>query len=484
MIQPAYDEYDVEVLSCKVHDMMLDLIIRRCSKDHFFSVIQNSQVVEDVQDKVRRLSLNLSSVEDVTMPMSTASHLSQVRSLAIFGGSDWTPPIVEFKFLRMLFLELSKSATRIDLTGIVQLSQLRYLKVEWKVWLSRGPKLVAIVLPRQIGVLQFLETLELPMRSSCKIPKDIFHLPRLSHLVLPPGTRLSDGIGRLKSLRTLGGFNLAKNSLENTKDLIELTNLAELNLISSPEVYWKTMLVCADDGDTPEATWMAALSSSMGKLVNLKRLSVESYYESCSGDSLSIFSPPFHNLEHLDLTGWVFSRVPKWIGVLNNLRGLELLVKEIMTESTCWEDVGIIGMLPSLVTLSLRIPGIPGERIVIGSTGFAALTHLLFDCDAISYLTFEAGAMPKLRKLVVGLDSHGWDQAAPVGLEHLPSLSQIEVWRVDYFHNPDCETEEHEISDSEQLIQGVFQYAADALLSRPVFILHKGHLLRTRTRME
>ncbi|CAO2210369.1 unnamed protein product [Urochloa humidicola] len=222
---------------------------------------------------------------------------------------------------------------------------------------------------------------------------------------------------------------------------------------------------------------MAALSSSMGKLDNLKRLAVKSFYESCNGDSLGTFSPPFHNLEHLDLTGWVFSRVPKWIGVLNNLRGLGLSVKEF-SEHIFWEDVGIIGMLPSLVGLSLRIPGVPRERIVIGSTGFAVLTYLLFDCDAISYLTFEAGAMPKLRKLVLGLDSHRWDQATPVGLEYLPSLVQIEVWRADYFHIPECETEEHEMSDSEQLIQGVFQYAADSLPSRPVFILHKGYLLR------
>jgi len=195
-------------------------------------------------------------------------------------------------------------------------------------------------------MLQYLETLELPMRSSCRIPKDMVDLPHLSHLVLPPGTRLPGRIGKLKSLGTLDGFNLAKNSLENTEDLSELTNPADLKLINSREVYWNTILVCADNDDTPEATWMAALSSSMGKLGNLKRLSMESFYESSSGDSLSSFSPPFRNLEHLNLSGWFFPRVPKWVGVLHNIHSLELMVKEVTRK----EDVGTIGMLPSLPT--------------------------------------------------------------------------------------------------------------------------------------
>ena len=127
-----------------------------------------------------------------------------------------------------------------------------------------------------------------------------------------------------------------------------------------------------------------------------------------------------------------------------------------------------------LSQLDLRIPGVPREKIVIGSTGFAVLKHLLFYCDAISCLTFEAGAMPKLRKLVLGLHPHGWDKATPVGLQHLRSLTQINVWRAGYIDTdtpPTSETEERE--RSEQLVQGVFQFAADALPSRPVFILEK-----------
>ncbi|GJN16254.1 hypothetical protein PR202_gb03300 [Eleusine coracana subsp. coracana] len=343
MIQPAYDDLNVEVLSCKLHDMMRDLIVRRCNEDNFLRVLHDLQDVAQVQDKVRRLSLDLSFRNDGTMPITTSGHLSKVRSLAIFGGSQHIPSFLEFKFIRVLFLDFSKLVTRIDLTSITQLSQLRYLKAECSIWFTGFPKL-STILPSQICRVRYLETLELPWTSSCSIPKDIIYLPRLSHLVLPLGTRLPDGIGKLKSLRTLRGFSLSKSSFENTKDISELTNLEELALIISREVYWNTMLVCGDDDDTSESIWMAALSSCLEKLSNLKRLSMESYSVTLCGDALSSFSPSFHKLEDLDLSGWAFSRVPIWIGDLQNLSMLELTSK-----STCREDVGIIGMLPSLV---------------------------------------------------------------------------------------------------------------------------------------
>ncbi|GJN16252.1 hypothetical protein PR202_gb03298 [Eleusine coracana subsp. coracana] len=289
--------------------------------------------------------------------------------------------------------------------------------------LSCFPKL-STILPSQICRVRYLETLELPGKSSCNIPKDIIDLPRLSHLVLPLGTRLPDGIGKLKSLRTLRGFSLSKSSLENTKGISELTNLKELALIISREVYWNTMLVCGDDDDTSESIWMAALSSCLEKLSNLKRLSMESYSVTLCGDALSSFSPSFHKLEDLDLSGWAFSRVPIWIGNLQNLSMLELTSK-----STCREDVGIIGMLPSLVQLILRIQGVPKETIEIGATGFSMLKHLLFDCDALSYLTFGVGAMPKLWRLTLGFDEDEWDKATPVGLHNLLSITQIKVFR-------------------------------------------------------
>lgn len=68
MIQPEEIDYNGKVLSCRVHDMMLDLILSKCTEGNFISVLYDSQGMRELQNsKVRRLSLNLNSVEGFTI---------------------------------------------------------------------------------------------------------------------------------------------------------------------------------------------------------------------------------------------------------------------------------------------------------------------------------------------------------------------------------------------------------------------------------
>lgn len=130
----------------------------------------------------------------------------------------------------------------------------------------------------------------------------------------------------------------------------------------------------------------------------------------------SWISPPFLNIEKLDLLDWTFTKVPRWIGQLHSLRELALGAKQIFQE-----DVSMIGTgLPLLVHLSLRlVPGIPAEEkgvIIADSMGFMALRFFCFDSSRMSYLAFGAGAMPQVRRLLLGLDPLEWDEATPIGL--------------------------------------------------------------------
>ncbi|CAL5009432.1 unnamed protein product [Urochloa decumbens] len=439
MIQPIYndDEFVLGVISgCRVHDMLLELIVTRCKEDNFLSLVNDLQAVVEVQDKVIR-RLNIVGIQGKKGGENVVGvTLAKIRSLTILGESNWIPSLLDFKFLRVLSVYWRQSM-KIDLTVINQLLQLRYVKVE-----GNGER---IMLPCPIQGLRLLETLDLCRiyGYGSSIPLEIDDAPYLSHLVMPDDTRLPDWIGRIKSLRTLSCFILPGDSLEGIVGLGELTALSDLNLCF-PE--W-----CAG---LSSATWMAALSTSLDKLGNLKQLQFYhggSVYWCC--DALSSLSPPFLNLERLGLFGCTFSRVPRWIGCLPCLRYLELGAKQVLQE-----DVDIIGTkLPSLVFLMLRILGIPTGRIVIGgSTGFPCLKTFWFDCDGASFLTFEAGAMPALRRMWLRLDADGWDKAAPAGLHHLPaSLEQITIYR----------TRTTEASNG--LITSVFQEAADALPTRP-----------------
>ncbi|KAL6857108.1 hypothetical protein ACP4OV_018490 [Aristida adscensionis] len=440
MIQPVYDEYNIEVSHFKVHDMILDLISLRCKEDNFVSSVHDSRAIaEPSKCKVRRLSVSLRGLENGTIPVAFSNGLSHVRSISMFGPSGWIPTLVDFKFLRVLFMESIWMDTSIDLTGICELSLLRYLKVSGTL----------VMLPSQIHRLQHLETLELPLLQS-HVPLDIVELPHLSYLTLPEGTALPEGIGKVKSLRTLNWLCLLKSSSESIEGLGELTNLVELR-------------ICNSDCLPKTPRWIVALNSSLGKLSNLKVLSMYSFDAHFCADALSSWvSPPFSNLEELNLQAWTFSRVPRWVESLCKLRELGLGVKKILQE-----DVDMIGTrLPSLVLLRLRIPDFQTDRVVIaGSTGFRLLKFFGLDCDGMSWLTFEAGAMPKLSLLGLALDPDRWDVAAPAGLQHLCNLQEISVVMTGR-----SEEEQSRIA----LVKSVFQEAVDAHPNLPTLDYEEG----------
>ncbi|VAH99640.1 unnamed protein product [Triticum turgidum subsp. durum] len=166
MIQPAETEYG-EVLCCRVHDMMLDLILSKCVEDNFVSVAHNSEdmarLLHLCKYKVRRLSLCSMAVGGATYDTAIATRLSQVRSLLF---EDAILPLLWFKYLRVLII--SDEREIVDLTAASQLFLLRYMMV-------RARK---IELPTKLGELVYLETLDI---ENCKlmesIPSDIVHLP-------------------------------------------------------------------------------------------------------------------------------------------------------------------------------------------------------------------------------------------------------------------------------------------------------------------
>ncbi|GJN12668.1 hypothetical protein PR202_ga30964 [Eleusine coracana subsp. coracana] len=349
-----------------------------------------------------------------------------------------------------------------------------------------------MVLPSQIQRLQHLETLEfsgwlidlsipsgivdLPRLSQTlefsgwlidlSIPSGIVDLPRLSHLIVPHNLGLPDGIGKLSSLCTLVGFGLLESSSENIRALGALTNLVDLDLTCSEGISFQEKESSEETSSECMLTKTCALSSALEKLSRLKQIQIWGA-KYCRGDTLSSLSPPFHRLERLEISCVAFPRVPKWIGSLRDLRKLTLVVDEISNSS--WKDVAIIGMLPSLVFLNLQITGVPAERIVI--TGFPVLKRFIFDCDGISRLSFEAGAMPNLWVLELQFHPGQWDQAAPAGLEHLRSLEEITATKVQYFSSlmrESC-TRGEEAEKANVLIRVVFQEAVGAHPTSPTF---------------
>jgi len=469
---------DDDVWVCRVHDMMLELITRKCREENFITVLRDPQALAAMQGNVRRLSADFRGEEYHTMDVTSAStsRLSQVRSVIIFGESKWVPTLMKFKFLRVLYIDV-RDVFKIDLTDICLLSQLRYIKVSCTHRISNHESDYSIVLPAKIRRLQQLETLELPLEPSCSIPSDIIDLPRLCHLVLPWNTRLPVGACKMKSLRTLDGPSALKSTSEDIRGLGELTNLEDLSLYCHKYLN-STPVICSSDDDpaVDHKTWMAALSFSLEKLVNLKYFSLRSSV-AYNADALLRTSSgaPLPSLQELYLSEWTFSRVPKWMAHLHNLNLLWVGVKQLLQE-----DVVIIGALPALRVLYLRIPSsvVPAERIAIGSTtGFAVLESLRLNSDRLSsFLTFEVGAMPMLRRMRLSLDEQEWDKATPSGLHHLSCLKEIHVSKV-YYDDDGSTTWSEETKDT---IKSIFQEAVNAVPSRTAVIMDDWRSWRPR----
>jgi hypothetical protein len=420
LIQPERSDCG-EVLSCRVHDMMLDLILKRCTEDNFMSVAYSSgDLTREHKYNIRRLSLHFnaetSASDDgiVLGPISPNTSLSKVRSLSVIGSRMSRLPLFPFhKYLRMLDLQMHLTQYRrndelmfswwngkqVDLTIICQLLQLRYLKLDSCSWY--------IKIPSKISRLGHLETLEILGNSN--MPSQIVDLPRLSRLVVHWGEMMPYGLGKMKSLRTLAGFDLLRLD---TKALGELTNLRDMRLCCG----WQGMrnlqvkerrLCCGTSGvDVSAAKGVDSFYSSIGKLRALRYLEVRPGRVVLidDDDCLGSLSDPPPGIEILKLKGFLFSRIPRWIrvGALNRLRRLELLVSRTSTD-----EVDVLGELPSLMHFGLELEsGPPAVEAIVFSTGFLSLESLsfyFFDANATSHMgfQFQEGVMPRLQRLTL-----------------------------------------------------------------------------------
>nr|XP_045086396.1 disease resistance protein RGA5-like [Aegilops tauschii subsp. strangulata] len=416
LIQPVIDR--LGRVCYKVHDMMLDLILSKCAEDNFNSVAYTPSVPKYTSEEmtrptnctymIRRLSL-ISAIDRTseTLSWTVSDSTSQLRSLVWFGDCRSISRLIQLKYIRVLSFENSYLpwGSHLDLTAISQLFQLRYLKVSYDCYAK---------LPTEIQGLVHLDTLDVGYGS---IPSDIEHLPRLSNLTMGLNGKigLPERIGIMESLRTLHGFQLQSSSLEAIEGLGKLTNLRSLKLSNFD----------GDDSNLLEKAKFDAWVSSICKLRNLKYLRMIGYHDD-KDDILGSVSDPPALIEEMYLGSWKMLGVPKWIGDLHCLHSLELSVWETRNDA-----ITILGGLPSLVSLDLTVVTCPKEGAVIVSKGlFPVLEHLRFYSkeDVTAYLGFEAGAMPKLQKLILQHNERSWGGAAPVGMEHLLALQQISLF--------------------------------------------------------
>ncbi|XP_044415442.1 disease resistance protein Pik-2 [Triticum aestivum] len=414
MIQPVEVGYDGKARACKVHDMMLELLISKSVENNFISLAGHRQTdLAKYDGFIRRLSVHHIDLELASILAN--EELSHVRSLTVMASTciKHLPGLVCFEALRVLEFQDCQNLHEYDMNGIDKLFQLKYLSF-------RGTDMLK--LPSGVVRLYGLETLDLRNTHIEELPTGIIQLVKLQNLLIARypysrfahgETKIPNGIGTMKNLQVISGFNIIKSSLCAVEELGNLTGLKVLHLQ-------------LDGGGSQEyRRHEEMLLSSLCKLGTCKLQSIWiRTSDSTPLQFIDSWSPLPYNLQMFRMTtNYYLPKMPKWIvPALTSLAYLNINLIEATQE-----DLRILGEMPALLCLKLAVKTIQKERLTVQGVAFPCLKE--FCCEDAMYLTFEEGALPKLEKLELPLFvSVAKANGFQLGLGHLPCLRDAKFY--------------------------------------------------------
>ena len=254
-------------------------------------------------------------------------------------------------------------------------------------------------LPKSVGKLQFLETLDIRYTKVRTLPSTIGHLKSLcclrGGLSLqadparsggggdPWGMDVPKDIGKLQELKTTGTLSIRNQDRQVLQELSRLTQLQRLSVTG------------ITDRNGPD------LCSTLKHLSCLQSLALhspgflEGLPQSLLADSLQ---SPLERLEVLKLYGNL-PALPQWISGLWNL--FKLYLRNTKLEGPLY-GMNVLEHLPNLTTLLLLKDSILAPQLTFKYGAFEELELLELSCLAdLASLAFKAWAMPKIKTLHV-----------------------------------------------------------------------------------
>ncbi|KAF8661886.1 hypothetical protein HU200_056846 [Digitaria exilis] len=442
MVEPVGIDFEGRAQSCRVHDIVLDLLRSLSSEQNFVTIWEGT---EQLSHPVRRLSLQNSS----TSSGSATTSMLQVRSFTAFNPAVRSmPSLSRFQVLRVLDLEgcdLKKCGSHFKLSHVCNLSHLRYLGLR-RTYITE--------LPVEIRRLQFLQTLDVRGAHALQeLPPSISVLRKLMCLRLDWDTKLPNGLSNLASLQELTGVRVRQDSANVVREL--LCGLTGLRVLTTR---WEETTDLDSD-----------LVQSLGNLREIQTLDV--YVDGGHGDLIRSWvpSPCLRRFFSKGPTSHL-STLPPWVNSssLPRLTSLDLRLSQVRQG-----DLQAIGALPELLSLRLRATGRiedrDTERLAVGASAFPSARACAFLHFATAPSMFPRGAMPMARRLEFSV--RAWDAArggrllldGDLAMGHLPSLEEIsvELWyrRID--------------GDEEELVVATLRRAARSHPNRPTLRINR-----------
>ncbi|XP_073358195.1 disease resistance protein Pik-2-like [Aegilops tauschii subsp. strangulata] len=359
-----------------------------------------SLLEKDGNLKIRRLSMQSCGGKCNGTVCAITETKSHVHSLTMFQRGEQKINIVGFHALRVLGLEGYEWLENKHLKNIGSSPQLRFLRIH-------SNKITEI--PREIGKLQHLETLDLNgCMSGLRLPSTMVHLHKLVRLFVNPSDWLpADAFRGMQALEVLQGENIwgTGNPMRFAEELGHLTKLRRLSIVPT--------MVCKEYAIRGRIIELLVLSvRELGKC-NLRDLNTNR--EIC----WHLFRDPYCTYPYLQVLRieTIVEEVPKGVGSLKNLTNLYLKVAEFDKE--------------------LEVTSVVKGKLMIGADGFNLLTEFFFaylllhsiePTDGLQ-LTFSLGAVPALRQLHLQLKPMVvmYEFFANLGIEHFSGLTHLQV---------------------------------------------------------
>ncbi|PON98633.1 NB-ARC domain containing protein [Trema orientale] len=389
------DHTGAGVKTCRMHDLMRDFCVSKVREENFFEIIEQHQMnmanpgssVQGLAStRSRRIAVYLDRDRDLDRgaPWPWMDQVCpHLRSLLCFDVGDFFLPLSNknFRLVRVLELWFVRPSDKFEVPGeIGNLIHLRYLGF-------RGAGM-STYLPRSIGKLRNLHTLDLRENYITSLPKAISRLTRLRHLLLPSHWvddstifKCSKCHFRMDNLRNIETLKyIVDETLIRYDAVSKLTNLRKLGICFQSDKEVRTVL----ESFTP------------AQLGRLRSLTMIMQPKDHSFPSLKLLSG-CHALSKLSLYG----KLPE--DSYGTLRFLPVsLTKLVLARSEIKRDpMTVLEKLPDLRFLQLGKQSYVGNEMVCSADGFPRLETLqLFSLSQVEQSWRVAkGALPSLKRL-------------------------------------------------------------------------------------
>jgi Leucine-rich repeat (LRR) protein len=322
----------------------------------------------------------------------------------------------QLRLLRVLDIEGCRCLNNSTLDCICSFFQLKYLSLR---------KTNICKLPRQLGNLKHLETLDIRATLIKRLPASANNLSCMKHL-LAGHKELLTRTGSVKFFKHCSGLEISPGMVRNMAALQSLTYivvkdeplvLREIGLLQKLRKL-KVLL------RNVKVNWKAFVGS-LGKLAcSLHSLSIHIIDEKEHDSSLDILafvdSPPLL-VTNFSLVGKLDS-LPPWISSLRSVSRFTLRETGLHAEA-----IQVLGDLPNLLCLKLYHKSYADDCIVFPLGKFGKLSLLVIDnLDNINRVHFEEGSVPNLERLTLSFLQEPKDGIS--GLIYLKKLKEIEFF--------------------------------------------------------